>query len=347
MNLELSKPQVKSLTVALHAAMKANPKMKLSEFRENFSKEVNSKDWNTLLDSLTDPAGKRTEETYDYDYSEYDVSSIFEMNVGRLSPVIAKELIEVIYKSEFWFLAPIHDGIFESKEQAHSFVEQHPTVPLSLVVSTNSSLGSVSVIINTEGNDILIREEDENMLIERYRYESVSELIKGIPALMTTRAHDEHDSDDSYAIPYLLKDSRFINYVNKFEYNESECGVLSKEVANAFIDAVDASGRHYLSSLDGEPFYSTEDARLFVNTFENHPLIVVSITKENALGVSTTITSNLKSSMILLENNHGLSSRASKSFNGIDEAIKGFTSYADISIKSQHPMERGETYPLV
>ena len=349
MTIELNKPQIKSLTHALHACMKENPKMKLSEFRENFSKEVNCKDWNTLLGAVsnTPKTKEATSDSVQYDYSDYDAAGILEMNVGRLSLDVAKSIVDIVYQSEFWFLAPIHGGIFDNKQQAMCFIEQHPEMPLSLVVSTNSSLGSVSVIVNTEGNDIIVREEEFNEVLESYRYDSVGSFIKGIPELMTQRAHYDHNSEDSYAIPFLKKNSPFIDYVNSFEYNESEVGILSEDVANAFINAAEKSGKHQIAALDGSPFDSFDDARLFVKTFNQHPIKIISELEIDAFSVSTVISSDENSTSIVFEDGCGLDSLPSQSFDSISDALEGLKGFADQTAKAEYQTSHAKTYSIV
>lgn len=345
MTIELNTPQIKSLTFALHAAMKAKPKMKLSEFRENFSKEVNCKDWNTLLGQVNGPSKEKT--TVEYDYSDYDAAGILEMGVGQLSFDVAISLVKAVYETEFWFLAPIHGGIFDNERDAVSFIKQHPNMPLSLVVSTNSSLGSVSLIVNTEGRAIVVREEDNHDVLEGYSYDYVSDFVKAIPSLMTERAKFEHVSEDSYAIPYLRKGSPFIDYVNNFEYNESEVGVLGKKAANAFIDACEDSGNHQLAMLDGNPFDSFEQARLFVKTFNMHPIKVISEVKYSGLSVSTVISSDEDSTNIVFEDGCGLDSLPSESFDNVGTALKGLTRFADKSALAEYRTEKAKTHSLL
>lgn len=164
---------------------------------------------------------------------------------------------------------------------------------------------------------------------------------------MTERAKFEHNSEDSYAIPFLRKGSPFIDYVNDFEYNESEVGILSKDVANAFIDAAEESGNHQIAALDGSPFNSFKDARLFVKTFDKHPIKVISELEITAFSVSTIISSDEKSSHIVFEDGCGLDSLPNQSFDRVYDALEGLRAFADKSAKAEYQTSHAKTHPLI
>ena len=102
MTIELDKTQIKSLTHALHAAMKKTPQMKLSEFREVFSKEVKFNDWNTLLGMTNATQNDKLTSAYEDGYSDYDFDGISKLGFGELANESTKSIIEAVYKSEFF-----------------------------------------------------------------------------------------------------------------------------------------------------------------------------------------------------------------------------------------------------
>ena len=197
---------------------------------------------------------------------------------GKLDVKAAKAIIDIVYASRFWFLAPLTDGIMEKKEEALSFVEQFPGHPLVLVTTTNSSSGTVSALINNDDNGLLLRSDDNHDDFKIYP-ESLSkspqELMSKVSGIMTKIAANDYSSDDYYAIPYLLNDSPFIDYVNGVEYLKSEYGSLDTRLAKQLVELVYQSDTYIMGTVQGVPFESKQEALLFTETFDCHAMAVI------------------------------------------------------------------------
>jgi hypothetical protein len=289
------KSTVKSLTYTLHEQMKANPKMKVSQFREIFSKILGSKDWNALLGqfddnfsplSFNDQASIASADSVSkldlntgYCNNSLDLhmtSEDYDIDThGTLESTIANALVELFYSSEFWYLAPCMDGVFNTKEQALNFIEKYPNYPLSIIMSTNNSQGSVSLLVNSKDGIIFFREECNYDVLDIGQYDNIHSLKRDITEIMTKRAKYDHDDKGSYAIPFIPKGHKLKDYVNSVDYYESEHGEVSVLVANKLIQFCEIHEQYSLGSIDGQPIGSKEDAEDFIKYFPNHPLILI------------------------------------------------------------------------
>jgi hypothetical protein len=142
-----------------------------------------------------------------YDSDFYYQEEYSEVTHGKLDVKAAMEIINIVYAGRFWFLAPLTDGVMEKKEEALSFVEQFPGHPLILVTNTNSPSGTVSALINSDDNGLLLRGDDTHDDFKIYpesRSKSPQELMSKVSGFMTKIAAHEYSSDDYYAIPYLM-----------------------------------------------------------------------------------------------------------------------------------------------
>ncbi len=210
-----------------------------------------------------------------YDASRYRIDE-YDMGIhGMLDVELAKQIIEYIYASECWFLAPFMDGVFDIKEEALSFVEQFPNHALSLVVSTNSSSGCVSAVINSHNGGLVLLDDENYLIIKGSESLTIDSFFEKIHGVMSKVAAAHNGDSDYYAIPYIPKGSHFINYVNNHDYFKSEHGSLDANIAKSLIDAVYESASWFIASLDGVIFKRKQDALSFFEIFSGHPLYLV------------------------------------------------------------------------
>lgn len=116
--------------------------------------------------------------TKKFDFSEYKKANHENFDPeehGELSVEIATELAKRIYPSN-WYLSPIFEGCFDSREETLAFIEQIPDAPLCLVIPTNSSSGAVVTKITTVGDRIQIEDWDDYHSL-RADYASIDELL--------------------------------------------------------------------------------------------------------------------------------------------------------------------------
>jgi hypothetical protein len=307
-----SKQHVKSLTHSIHKAIKAKPNMGLSELRELFSDKLVGSDWNGLLDMLDEQEVPCSEDVvhgraFSFDcYEKQGALNYSPSEMGTLSPALAKELIDIFYETDFWFLAPFQDGIFDSKDEALAFVDAFPNHPLSIVVSTNSNMGAVSVLVNSDEEGYYFREEDDYTVIERYRWETTQSLVDDLQEFMTTRAIYEHNNKDSYAIPFLKKGTPFDDYVNNGDYRRSEEGFLTMSHAIELCEAVYQSKGYALGALNRQTFSNKGEALRFIRSFKEHPLtLVVSLYEQDSsnscIGAAMSVNSTLDGDLLLAD----------------------------------------------
>ncbi|WP_210499318.1 hypothetical protein [Vibrio crassostreae] len=93
--------KIKSMTHALHAAMKAKPNMKLSEFREIFSKELTGNDWNTTLAQVSKPKFEEfcIEDLKELIEDNRKISSTIELNHSVEEPWDLSGILETVNDS--------------------------------------------------------------------------------------------------------------------------------------------------------------------------------------------------------------------------------------------------------
>ena len=295
------KSHLKSITLALHKAMKAKPNMKLSEFREEFSKAAGLNDWNAALASL-DASGESSTTTIEhvaamafksegevepkhFNFPDYVNDNNFELLSHTLAPHLANKLIELFYDSEYWFLAPMWHSVFNSKAEALSFVFQFPGHPISLVLATNSESDVVSVTgCSNDKDEFYILDETlfENFCStsEELRgeispistFDNINGLKSNLTKITTAIMIDETKWKDAYSFPYITKGHHFKKYISCYEYAKSEDGMLTKLAAIRILELFEGSLDYHICKLDGSPFTDHKDALLFVKTFNQHSL---------------------------------------------------------------------------
>ena len=272
------KSALKSLTYALHQAMKSKPNMKISEFREVFSQQLGAKDWNALLGQFDEVTTPNQLSDHNIEISLQDPCSDYDSTThGILNKKTALAIINLFFQSEFWLLAPFGGNIFENKESAIAFVNANPSYPLSVVMMTNNSQGSISAILNNleDCRDIALRNEDYLTLIPQGRFKSINDIEDRLADFMTVIAKYEHNDTSSYCYPFITKGHKYVSYINDFDYNESEHGELDKNIGNFFIDFVYKHKAFQIGMPDGQPFDSKQEAFEFRNLFPNHPVTLI------------------------------------------------------------------------
>jgi hypothetical protein len=333
------KSTVKSLTFTLHEQMKANNKMKVSEFREIFSKTLGAKDWNALLgqfDNEYSPLLLNNQSTFasisrqalDTGYPNIDNSlDLHQPNDeydkaihGVLIPSHAIALIELFYSSEFWFLAPFMGGVFNTKEQALNFVENNHDYPLSVVMSTNNSQGSVSTLVNSYKGRFYFHDEDQHSIL--YWSDDIQSLKINVADFMTGRAKFEHNENSSYVIPFIPKGHELKDYVNNFDYDSNEHGELTVSHAKELIDFCETHKQYSLGRLDGQPFRDKEEAEEFISYFPTHSLILIADLgyfneDKDSLGCAIDVFSQVGGKEIFIQNRDEMSVECIKNANNI------------------------------
>jgi len=135
---------------------------------------------------------------------DYNAINVVLDDHGTLSPELAKAFIEVVYESQYWYMAPVGAGIFTDKEDALAFVDTYPNHPISIVVETNSNAGAVSVLVNSNENGYLFRDEYHLDLIES-NIKKAGDIMLYLQMFMTERAKYDHNSNKCIAYPFVPK----------------------------------------------------------------------------------------------------------------------------------------------
>lgn len=210
-----------------------------------------------------------------YDASRYSVNE-YDMGIhGMLDVDSAQRIIDYVYMSEFWFLAPLMDGIFDIKEEALSFVEQFPGHALSIVVSTNSDAGCVSAIINSHADGFFLLDDEEHRIIKGSESPTLESLFEKIQSVMSGVAAKQNGDADYYAIPYITKESPFVDYIIHSDYLRSVYGSLDRIIAKQLVELIYQSNNYKIGTTDGTPFDNKDEAQAFIDIFDEHPMIVL------------------------------------------------------------------------
>lgn len=268
-----NKESVRSLTYAIHQAIKAKPNMKLGELREVFSKELGVKDWNALLGQFDESETPEKDVEVVLQNPSVDYQPLFH---GELLQKVAYIIIDIFYQTEYWMLAPLGGSPFPNKESAIAFVEKFPNQPLVAMFQTNNSKGVICAILNySDEKNIFLRDEETLSPIARSSFKNFEEIKNNLPALMTKRAEFEFMDDNAFAYPFIPKGDNLTNYLSSFDYSRATHGELSSRHANHLIMLTGTVEFLSLGMPNGKPFQTMSDAYRFVECFTEHPLTLI------------------------------------------------------------------------
>ncbi|CAH7401564.1 hypothetical protein VCHA53O466_50149 [Vibrio chagasii] len=293
-----SEKQVKGLTQRLHKAVKSKPNMKLSEFREEFSKAFNCKDWNTLIAGLSgetlpqQDVGSPKYRSF-ADYASNGYIDFLGNNHNKLSPKVARAVADVVYKFGWW-LAPIGDSIIEDVKDVYAFISEYPNHAMHLLipvsgnhdcaealvtgtdladVSLEADLETFKVDFTSDSPEWSVHQEMDKIAKEYYGAFAFPPAVIMPSSIQYYCNHVQHDFDFKESLRLAPEKARQIRVEIK---RLNKLDTLSPELADL-----------ELVKLDDQPFREDKEFYNFLGFFSGHPLKICNSTGKEVLVCST------------------------------------------------------------